>query len=241
MLRQQNIKKVAARVGKIMACSDNSVYVLLDGDRTLIPNDSTRIFLRSLNIDYADIKNIFVRQGYSFDAFYNAATYYSEIETEQYNRACVESATHANIYPEFLSFIDIIKHHVDIIIVTCGISQIWRNVIKKHSLDFVHLIGGNHLLADEFVVDKHAKGVVASAIKKENGKIFAFGDSTVDFDMLKAADNAYLLVNEKQNNDFIPFANQISHLEQISFSGYFHPNIPSTNLEKIKEKILGAL
>ena len=223
-----------------MACSGNSAYVLLDGDRTLIPHDSTRVFLQSLNLDYADIKNIFMRQGYSFDAFYSAANYYSKIETEQYNRACAESAKHADIYPEFLSFIDAIKRHAVIIIVTSGISQIWRNVIKKHSLDFVHLIGGNRLSVDEFVVDKYAKGVVASAIKKGNGKIFAFGDSTVDFDMLQAADNAYLLVNEKQNKDFIPVANQIPHLEQISFSGYFHPGIPATNLGKITEAILGA-
>ena len=68
--------------------------------------------------------------------------------------------------------------------------------------------------------------------------MFAFGDTMIDFEMLKAADNAYLVVNEKQNRDFIPFANEISHLKQVSFSDYFHSNIPATDLKKVAEQIL---
>jgi hypothetical protein len=60
----------------------------------------------------------------------------------------------------------------------------------------------------------------------------------IDFEMLKAADNSYLVVNEKQNSDFIPFANEISHLKQVSFSNYFHSGIPTTNLNEVAKQIL---
>ena len=157
---------------------------------------------------------------------------------EKYKLACTESASRVNIYPEFLSFIDTIKDKVQLILITSGISQSWLNVINIHSLDFMHLIGGNYFPIDNFVIDKQAKGIIANAIKNANKKVFAFGDTMIDFEMLKAADNAYLVVNEKQNRDFIPFANEISHLKQVSFSDYFHSNIPATDLKKVAEQIL---
>jgi phosphoserine phosphatase len=239
MLSQaENIKRVKAEIDRIVAASHNPIYVIIDGDRTLIPTDSTKFFFEHLNLDYNDIKNVFKQHGYSFDAFYNVALYYSQIEMEKYNLACTKSASRVNIYPEFLSFIDTIKEKVQLILITSGISQSWQNVINNHSLDFMHLIGGNYLPTDNFVIDKQAKGIIANAIKNANKKVFAFGDTMIDFEMLKAADNAYLVVNEKQNRDFIPFANEISHLKQVSFSNYFHSDIPATDLKKVAEQIL---
>jgi phosphoserine phosphatase len=239
MLSQtENIKRVKAEIDRIVACSHNSIYVIIDGDRTLIPTDSTKFFFEHLNLDYNDIKNIFKQHGYSFDAFYNVALYYSKIEIEIYNLACTESASRVNIYPEFLSFIDTIKEKVQLILITSGISQSWQNVINNHSLDFIHLIGGNYFPTDNFVVDKQAKGIIANVIKNANKKVFAFGDTMIDFEMLKAADYAYLVLNEKQNKDFIPFANEISHLKQVSFSNYYHSDIPTINLKEVAEQIL---
>ena len=236
--QEENIKRVKTDIERFVACSHKPFYVVIDGDRTLIPNDSTKFFFEFLNLDYNDIKNIFKQHGYSFDAFYNVALYYSKIEKEKYKLACTASASRVNIYPEFLSFIDTIKDKVQIILITSGITQSWQNVINNHSLDFMHLIGGNYFPTDNFVIDKQAKGIIANAIKNANKKLFAFGDTMIDFEMLKEADNSYLVVNEKQNKDFIPFANEISQLKQVSFSNYFHPNIPTTNLKNIAEQIL---
>ena len=236
--QEENIKRVKADIDRFVACSHKPIYVIIDGDRTLIPTDSTKFFFEHLNLDYNDIKNIFKQYGYSFDAFYNVALYYSKIEMEKYNLACTTSASRVNIYPEFLSFIDTIKEKVQLILITSGISQSWKNVINNHSLDFMHQIGGNYFPTDNFVIDKQAKGIIAKAIKNANKKVFAFGDTMIDFEMLKAADSAYLVVNEKQNRDLIPFANEISHLKQVSFSNYFHSYIPITNLKEVTEQIL---
>lgn len=236
--QEENLKRVKAEIDKFLTSSNKPIYVIIDGDRTLIPTDSTKFFFEHLNLDYIDIKNIFKQYGYSFDAFYNVALYYSKIEMEKYNLACTESASCVSIYPEFLSFINTIKEKVQLILITSGISQSWKNVINNHSLDFIHLIGGNYFPTDNFVIDKQAKGVIANAIKNANKKVFAFGDTMIDFEMLKAADSSYLVVNEKQNRDFIPFANEISHLKQVSFSNYFHSGIPTTDLNEVAEQIL---
>ena len=236
--QEENIKRVKADIDRFVASSHKPIYIIIDGDRTLIPTDSTKFFFEHLNLDYTDIKNIFKQHGYSFDAFYNVALYYSKIEIEKYNLACTESASRVSIYPEFLSFIETIKEKVQFILITSGISQSWKNVINNHSLDFMHLIGGNYFPIDNFVIDKQAKGVIANAIKNANKRVFAFGDTMIDFEMLRAADNSYLVVNEKQNSDFIPFANEISHLKQVSFSNYFHSDIPETDLKKVAEQIL---
>ncbi len=236
--QEENIKRVKAEIDRFVAASQKPIYVIIDGDRTLIPTDSTKFFFEHLNLEYTDIKNIFKQHGYYFDAFYNVALYYSKIETGKYKLACTESASRVNIYPEFLSFIDKIKDKVQLILITSGISQSWQNVINNHSLDFMHLIGGNYLPTDNFVIDKQAKGIIANVIKNANKKVFAFGDTMIDFEMLKAADHSYLVVNEKHNNDFIPFANEISHLKQVSFSNYFHSDIPATNLQEVAEQIL---
>ena len=114
---KENIKRVKANIDRFVAASNKSIYVIIDGDRTLIPIDSTKFFFDHLNLEYTDIKNIFKQHGYSFDAFYNAALYYSKIETEQYKLACTESASRVNIYPEFLSFIDTIKDKVQLILI----------------------------------------------------------------------------------------------------------------------------
>lgn len=236
--KEENIKRVKANIDRFVARSHKPIYVIIDGDRTLIPTDSTKFFFEHLNLDYNDIKNIFKQHGYSFYAFYNVAMYYSKIDMEKYNLACTESASRVKIYPEFLSFIDTIKEKVHLIIITSGISQCWKNVINNHSIDFMHLIGGNYFPVDNFVVDKQAKGIIANTIKNANKKVFAFGDTMIDFEMLKVADNSYLVVNEKQNKDFIPFANEISHLKQVSFSNFFHSDIPVTDLKEVAEQIL---
>ena len=135
--QEENIRKVKEAVGDLLAKSEKSIYVIIDGDRTIIPTDSTKVFFEYLSLDFNHIKNIFGQHGYSFDAFHNVALYYSKIEKAKYQLACIESAKYADIYPEFLSFIEVINKKVQLILVTSGIAENWKNIIEKHSLDYV--------------------------------------------------------------------------------------------------------
>ena len=235
---EENIKLVTNYVKRMIRSGNKATYVIIDGDRTLIPNDSTKYFFEYLQLDYMDIKNIFKKYGYTFDAFQKVADYYSRIEKGVFLNACLESAKQVEIYPEFISFTKELKNEVGFILVTSGITQSWQNVLKKYSMNFMKVVGGKFHTADGLVIDKKAKGIIAQTLVQANKNVFAFGDSMIDFEMLCEANAAFLVVNEKLNKDFIPYAREIPHLRQVSFSGFFHPDIPLRNLMEIKSQIL---
>ncbi len=235
--QQENQERVNKAISCLLASSQKTIYVIIDGDRTLIPTDSTKFFFEYLNLDYNDIKGIFMQYGYSFEAFHNVAKYYSKIEKENYQLSCIESAKCVRIYPQFISFIEAIKDKVELILITSGIAESWRNVIKNHSLDFVHLIGGNYFPDDNFVIDKDAKGIITNSLRSANKKVFAFGDTMIDFEMLKEAHHSYLVVNEKMNKDFMPNSHEIPHLQQITFTDVSHSNLPISDFIQINHLI----
>lgn len=228
-----NIALIQNEIKNVIAKSNKDVFVVIDGDRTLIPVDSTKHFFKYLDLKFYKIKSTFQKHGYSFKAFYNVAMFYSLIEKEKYIDACSFTAKSVNIYPDFLSFIESIKSLSDIIVVTSGIKLNWQNILKNHSLDFVGLIGGNYLPDDKFIVDKNAKGIIVDELIKADKKVFTFGDGLIDFDMLKRAHYSYLVVNEKMNKDIKVYTNEIPQLKQISFTESFHPDISLTNLKNV--------
>lgn len=240
LTQQDNISRVEAEIRGIMARQPESTFVLIDGDRTLIPNDSTRNFFAELDLDFNDIKRIFQQHGCAFEAFLNVALFYSNIERMRYEAACAECAKQVQIYPGFLAFIEAIRSRVHVIVVTAGIAQLWREVICNHSLDFVSVIGGNYFPTDRYVIDRQAKGIIVNTLKQSNKSVFAFGDTVVDFEMLQLADSPFMVVNERQNKDLVPVAHKIPGLSQISFSEHLHPNIPTSTLLQVAEEILKA-
>lgn len=234
----KNIILIQENINNFIAQSNKDIFVIIDGDRTLIPVDSTKYFFEYLKIDFNSIKTIFQNYGYSFEAFYNVALFYSQIEREKYNEACIFSAKSVSLYPDFLTFIHSIKDIAEIIVVTSGIKQNWQKILDNHCLDFVYLIGGSYFPQDIFVVDKKAKGVIVDCLIKSYKKVFAFGDTLIDYDMLKKAHHAYLVVNEKMNKDIIPYGSEIPHLQQVSFLQNYHSILPLTSLNTISNLIL---
>ncbi len=224
---------IQEEINNVIAKSNKDIFIVIDGDRTLIPVDSTKYFFKYLDIEFHSIKSIFQNYGYSFEAFYNVALFYSQIERKKYNEACFFSAKSVSMYPEFLNFIRSLKETTELIVVTSGIKQNWQTILANHQLDFISLIGGNYLPDDKFVVDKNSKGVIVDNLVNSNKKVFTFGDGIIDFDMLKKAHHAYLVVNEKMNKDIIPFTNEIPNLQQISFKESYHAHLPLTDLNII--------
>lgn len=237
LTEEENIRMVKAKILHIVSESNKDRFVIIDGDRTIIPIDSTKHFFEYLHRNYTDLKSIFQKYGYSFEGFYHAANYYTQIHHELYLEACDISAKSVEIYPEFIAFIEDIKHSSEILLVTSGIYQNWVNIINNHSLDYMHVIGGSYLSHDQFIIDKNAKGIIARTLKEVQKLVFAFGDTLIDFDMLKESNYSYLVVNEKMNKDIIPFTNEIPHLSQVAFGDFFHPNLALTNLTDIAATI----
>ena len=237
MTSQQNIANLTAYMQKFLIQDEATTYMIIDGDRTLIPVDSTRNFFKLLELDFMALKNIFQEHDYSFEAFYKVATLYSKINYLTYINTCAKSAKSVSIYPEFLTFIYDLPQYVKCIVVTSGLREIWQRILQNHQLTNVSLIGGNYFPKDTFVIDPNAKKLIVSLLKNKGKNVFAFGDSLIDFEMLKEADRSFLVVNEKQNKDIIPFVSEIQQLQQISFTKFEHKHISRTILAIISQEI----
>ena len=66
---EDNAARVAAVVEPLARASDGRVVFLVDGDRTLSPDDTSRTFLALAGLDPLVIKRRFQREGYVFSAF----------------------------------------------------------------------------------------------------------------------------------------------------------------------------
>lgn len=237
LTEKENIQKIKENTQSIIQQSSKANYVIIDGDRTLISTDSTKYFFRYLDLDFYNIKSIFKKHGYSFEGFRDVALFYSKIQMDSYHKACDYSAKSVIPYPEFISFIKESRQYAEVILITSGLARIWKNFLENQNLDSIHLLGGNFFPEDEYVVDKNAKGIAIDELRKYGKNSFAFGDSLVDFEMLKKADHPFLVVNEKLNRDILPLRDEIPLLQQISFNGYEHNGIPVANLKSISELI----
>lgn len=236
--RAESLESVRKRAIQITKRSNKKFVVVLDGDRTLIPIDSTRPFFKILQLDFLDIKSIFKQNGYTYKAFLDVATYYNEIPIQEYNFGCKETANQIKIYPAFLTFLERIKEKAELILLTAGVKGVWSEILQNHDLNYINLVGSCLLSEDKCIIDNEAKGVFIKELKSENNKVYAFGDSLVDIEMLRFADYSYLVVNERLNKDIIGHIDELNLESQISFSNYKHPNLKMGELSKISEQLL---
>lgn len=91
--------------------------------------------------------------------------------------------------------------HVQGIVVTCGLRKIWENILKRKGLTHVQVIGGGKM-KNGYVVTPDVKGAIAAQLKPQNLRVLAFGDSPLDMEMLKTADEAYILVGEAPHRSY---------------------------------------
>jgi len=224
---------------EIIERSVSKVVVLIDGDRTLAPTDTTKIFFKNLAIDFQQLKEIFKEFGYSFEAFLNVSKFYTKIPPRQYATGCLETARQVKLSPEILKMISNINDRVEIVVITAGIRLLWHHILLEHGIrDKVTLIGGNHFHFESYLVDKIGKGEVVNFFKRQGYRVVALGDSLVDYDMLMQADAGYLVVNERLNKDIVPFLDGISHISQISFGEYLYSGLRAVSIQEVTDSIL---
>jgi hypothetical protein len=64
----ENYNRVKSVVAEILANSNKGIVLLIDGDRTLIPVDSTKAFFQYSGLSFEKLKNIFQMFGYTYEA-----------------------------------------------------------------------------------------------------------------------------------------------------------------------------
>lgn len=84
---------------------------------------------------------------------------------------------------------------VGIVVVTCGIKQVWQNVLDHQGFANITVIGNGRL--QDPIVTPETKADVVNHMRRRGIYVSAFGDSPLDIPMLKAADCSIVVVGQE--------------------------------------------
>lgn len=198
-------------------------YLLIDGDRTLCPEDTTVRFFQGESDGlsgktFSMLESVFKRKSvYCFEAFMEASLIYASIGQKEYFERALSIGQSVEIYPKWKSFLQNLPRTVHPVVITSGIAEVWSAALRANDLlaadtkgdnaaPLVSLIAGNRMGFHAYLVDDAAKGRVCQQLRNTGAKVIAFGDSLVDVEMLNSADRSYVVLDSKRNrslNDFI--------------------------------------
>ena len=168
------------------------VYLLLDGDRTLSPMDTSKIFfdcspsLLGQHVESSDdefpLKRIFKRYSkYSFQAFLEVALLYErQMPQAVYNSFAKEIGIHnVKLYQDWIHFLSNLPPKVHPILVSSGNREIWSAALQYQLPTSPTIIAGNHIGLHPYIVDSDAKAMVVRALRQRTKgcTIMSFGDS----------------------------------------------------------------
>lgn len=225
-----NALRITAAIRPQLARVEGRPVVLVDGDRTLSPDDTSRTFAARAGIDPMLVKRRFQRDGYVFDAFRYHAALHIALGEEAFARLAPEIAAEAPLYPGAIDGLRSLSDRAEVFVVSAGIPAIWRAILERHGLGGVKVIGGIDP-AQPYVFGRAEKGLVARLLYQVAGATLAIGDSDVDTEMLLAADRAVVVVNHHLNADLLPHLTAHRALWQIPQGGWIHPGVPHISFE----------
>lgn len=185
--------------------------LVIDGDRTLTAEDTGPMFWslvagKSMSAKPDDpLKTLFQSPlGYTYTAFHQATLLYEDaayrLGEGAFDGFCDEVASAVTTRPEFLSLIKVAMacDGIGVIVLTCGLSQIWEKVVEKAGLSSTVKVIGTGRLGCDLVVTPSVKGLLVDYLRTHHKlQVWAFGDSPVDLDMLRAANQSIVVVGEK--------------------------------------------
>lgn len=206
-----NLSLVEQRLDSILEPYQGTLetVLVLDADRTLAAVDTGRSFwnrhqkTQQWDGEGHPLKSLFGSAwGYSYAAFRQATLLYEETADDQtFEILCHEVASEVTMYPEFVSLLQKVdeKDHVGAIVVSCGIRRVWEMILQKHGLsEKVKVIAGGRIV-DRFVVTAAVKAALVTRLRDtHNVHTWAFGDSPLDLEMLKVADQAVVVVGDEK-------------------------------------------
>ncbi|WPH04569.1 Hypothetical protein R9X50_00746100 [Acrodontium crateriforme] len=209
-----NMREIQAQIDTIVSRTEWETVMVVDGDRTLIAEDSGALFWEEVAKTHIFIhqteplKFVFNqnRLAYSHAAFRQASLLYEDLKYAvtdcAYDFWCEATANCVTLHQEMKSLVDCRRpeSHVGVILVTCGHRQIWEAILKRYGLaDKIKIVGNGGLL-DGAVVTPAVKGALVSHLREMHDlKVWAFGDSCLDLQMLKQANEAVVVVGKDRS------------------------------------------
>ena len=177
---------IRAAVGRLPS---TEVYLLIDGDRTITPQDTGRLFFdlaqrsTSLELGGDPLKEIFSRYSdYCFRPFFEVAMLYNHaLAPEEYSAITHEFGSNlVHFHEEWVQFLKCLPSYVHPVLLSSSIRETWQAALSKYGLhDSMSVIAGNHIGLHDYLVDPQAKGIVAKQLRRNvpGCLILAFGDS----------------------------------------------------------------
>jgi phosphoserine phosphatase len=232
--QEENLARLHAAVEGAAAKAAGLPVFLVDGDRTLTAEDTSRSFFSRAGMDPLLIKRRFQRDGYTFDAFRYHAELHLALGEEIFRELAPEIAAEVVPYPGILPFLRAAVRRGQVFVVSAGIPRIWRSFLDRNDLLEVGVIGGIDP-AEPYVFGHDEKGVVAEIFRRYASVTVAVGDSEVDAAMLNGADHAIVVVNHNQNRGLLPLLKGHPSLFQVVPQGQAHPHLPILSFPDIVE------
>ncbi|KAJ5193506.1 hypothetical protein N7449_009648 [Penicillium cf. viridicatum] len=197
------------RMDEILADSDRlETVIVLDADKTLAQEDSGVLFWEQVRTASTEddsnspLKALFSSPlGYSYTAFRQATLLYEEALGDVEFEACCETVSSLiHMHSDIKDLLHLVRRttHVHAIVITCGIRSVWEKVLEREGLSLtVKVIGGGRL-RDGLVVTPSVKAELVRYLSTVRQLyVFAFGDSPLDLEMLKAANEAIVVTGEE--------------------------------------------
>ncbi|EMD00330.1 hypothetical protein BAUCODRAFT_572591 [Baudoinia panamericana UAMH 10762] len=185
--------------------------LVLDGDKTLGPYDTGKLFFQA----YQEVRGSALREKNLIKAAINDQSKLDKRMTAlsggagstedplktlfssplKYSYNAFRQAT--LMYDETGPTCETVCMRVAGVINMCC-KSVWEDVIKRYELsNRVKVMGGGHI-TDGLVMMQGVKGALVHRLRHHHGAyVWAFGDSSLDMDMLKEADQALVVVGEE--------------------------------------------
>ena len=201
-----NVKAAQETLDQIVKTEQHKPETMLvfDGDKTLAAEDTGAMFWSRISGREKDLDTLFSSNlGYSHGAFRQAMLMYEEVADDAaFDSHCAAVASQVTMYPELAKLIVLAtsQNHVGAVIITSGLSSVWKKVLHKYGLaETVGVIGGGRI-TDGYVFTAQVKrDLVMQLQNTHNMHVWAFGDSPLDLDMLKRADEAIVVVGDENS------------------------------------------
>ena len=206
-----NLSQAESKLDDAVLPTQEQLKVLLavDADKTLAAEDAGVLFwkrvshMRALDSEALALNQLFNSPlGFSYTAFRQAVLMYEETANEkEFDDLCEYVASLVTMHPEFASLLQLVaeQKHIGAVVITSGLRRVWEKVLEREGLsEKVKVIGGGRI-ADGFVVSAAVKGALVTRVKDfYHMTVWAFGDSPLDLDMLREADQAIVVVGDEQ-------------------------------------------
>jgi len=205
--------------------------ILMDCDKTLSLNDTTKSFCERAGKEIQTLREIFRGEYYTVYQFYRAKRYYDEVKpAARYDEACAFAAENAPMNQALIK--DILAAQIPAVTmgVTSGLVEIWSLIQKKHNFPQIVACSAQAGRKGEYV-STMVKAAIVKELRALRKKVLALGDSPIDILMLERADQGYLVTMPKLSSGVASYLAKTpgTKIRQLSYNLYKYAGLPEVD------------